>query len=338
VIDEGARIAHILDAPLAQTTGPVRGVVDWKRRFDHMQQHTGQHLLSAVLDDAFGWKTVSVHFGVDSSTLDVDAAAADSAKLPDAETRANAIVWENRPVQVSFEDSAAALGLRKPSDRSGEIRVVTIDGIDRSACGGTHVRGTAEIGPILLRRTERVKQGTRIEFVCGGRALARARADFRALSQVAQSLTCSLDEVGGILEAKLTAAREAESMLRKAERELDGHRARERYEAAGADARGTRRVVERRAHGALDDIRGLAHAVCAMPHAAFIGAIADSGAVIVGTSEDSGLEAGATLKRALSAAEGRGGGSPRMAQGTVAPARLESVLRAIATEWDGAGA
>ena len=337
VIDEGARIAHVLDAPLMQTTGTIHGRVDWPRRFDHMQQHTGQHLLSAVLDDAFGWKTVSVHFGTEVSTLDVDANGIDQERLVEAELRTNVIIWENRPVRVSFEDSATALGLRKPPDRAGEIRVVSIDDTDRSACGGTHVRATSEIGALLLRRTERVKQGTRVEFVCGSRALSRARADFRGLSQVAEALTCAPAEAASVLDARLAAARESESARRKVERELDGYRARERHAAAAPDARGVRRVVERCERGMLDDIRGLAHAVCALPRAAFIGAIADSGSLLVGTYEDSGLEAGTVLKRVLMAAGGRGGGSPRMAQGTVAPPQLEAVVQTIAAEWDRVG-
>ena len=333
VVDEDDRIAHLLDGPLDAAAGAVHGRVDWARRFDHMQQHTGQHLLSAVLEDLHGWKTVSVHFGDETSTLDVNTDAAPRARLDAAEDRANAVIAEARAVSVSFED-AAAPGLRKPSGRTGEIRVITIAGVDRSACGGTHVRGTGEIGALLLRRVEKVKQGTRIEFVCGARAVRRARADYAALSSIAQALSSSVDDAPSMVEAKLAAARDVEASRRRIERELDAYRARERYDAATPDARGVRRVIERRADGTLDDLRGLAHAVCALPRAAFVGTIAASGAVIAGTSEDSGLEAGAVLKRALGAAGGRGGGSPRMAQGAVGAEQGDAVVQAVLAEWD----
>src|SRR5688572_4941777 len=155
IIDEEERVAHVLAAPLAgRAVGDaVRGEIDWHRRFDHMQQHTGQHVLSAVFADLFGYETVSVHFGADRSSLDLDTGAIDAARLGDAERRANEIVWENRLVTVGFEDSATATGLRKPPPREGSLRIVTIEGVDRSACGGTHVRATGEIGAITLRGT-----------------------------------------------------------------------------------------------------------------------------------------------------------------------------------------
>jgi alanyl-tRNA synthetase len=334
VVDEESRIAHVLDAPIEARAGRVAGHVDWPRRFDHMQQHTGQHLLSAVLEDLYGWKTVSVHFGDASSTLDVGTDAVPRARLVAAEERANLLIAENRAVTVGFEDAASAAGLRKPSDRPGEIRIVSIADVDRSACGGTHVRATGEIGALLVRRTEKVKQGTRIEFLCGLRAAGRARADYDALAAIAQSVSSSVDDAAAVVGARLAAGQEAEAARRKLARELDGYRGRERYEGTAPDARGVRRVIERRADGTLDDLKGLAHAVCALPRSAFVGVVEPAGAVLVGTSEDSGLAAGAVLKAALEAAGGRGGGSPRMAQGAVPPANINSVMDAVLAAWD----
>ena len=338
VVDEESRVAHVLDVPLAQTSGAVEGHVDWERRFDHMQQHTGQHLLSAVLEDLFGWKTVSVHFGDQTSTLDVDTETVPRARLDAAGDRANLLIAENHAVTVAFEDAASAVGLRKPSDRTGEIRVVTIAEVDRSACGGTHVRATGEIGGLLLRRTEKVKQGTRIEFVCGRRAVARARADYAALSAIAHAVSSSVDDAAGVVASKLAAAHETEAAHRKLARELDAFRAHACYDSTVADGRGVRRVVERRDAGTLDDLRGFAHAWCALTRTAYVGTVeqgaGSGGQIVVGTSEDSGLVAGAVLKAALSAAGGRGGGSPRMAQGAVPGDKMESVVQAILEAWD----
>src|SRR5207244_1911109 len=175
VIDEDDRIAHLLESPLQ--AGEVEGRIDWNRRWDHMQQHTGQHLLSAVLIELFQIPTVSFHMGAAVSTIEVTAAALDPKKLEQAEERCAEICAEARPVLISFEDSTAELGLRKASARSGTLRIVTIDSLDRSACGGTHVRNTAEVDPILLRKLEKIRGNVRIEFVCGLRAVRQARSD-----------------------------------------------------------------------------------------------------------------------------------------------------------------
>ena len=142
VVDEGDRIAHVLAAPLPPGASNAEGSIDWERRFDHMQQHTGQHLISAVFEDLFGFSTVSVHFGPDYSTLDVESESVSRQQLLMTEARVNLLVGEARPVVVTFEDAATAAGLRKASDREGTLRVVSISGLDRSACGGTHVRST----------------------------------------------------------------------------------------------------------------------------------------------------------------------------------------------------
>ncbi|MBX6333127.1 MAG: hypothetical protein IRY91_14870 [Gemmatimonadaceae bacterium] len=330
VIDEGDRIAHVLATPLPADVEHVDARIDWARRFDHMQQHSGQHLLSAVFADRFGAPTVSVHFGAEVSTLDLDTPALGPDRLLAAEEHANAFVFENRPLHVSFEDAATATGLRKAPDRGGTLRIVTIDGIDRSACGGTHVRATGEIGPILIRRTERVRGALRVEFVCGGRAVRRARADHDALAAMAQSLSTSLDELPALVRTHAERLEEAERLAKKLDTELAAYRARERYEAASPDASGIRRVVERRATGSLDALRPMAQAFCAFPRAIFIGAIDAPPTVLLAASEDSGIDAARTLRAALTAAGGRGGGSPRLAQGTVpSAAQLDALIRAL---------
>jgi alanyl-tRNA synthetase len=148
VIDEDSRVLHlldhVLDAPVESQE--VEGHIDWPRRFDHMQQHTGQHLLSAVLEELFAIPTLSFHMGAELSTIEIGAGALDTSRIEQVEQRCAKIVSEARPVVITFDQASADLGLRKASERTGTLRVVAIDGIDRSACGGTHVRSTAEIG------------------------------------------------------------------------------------------------------------------------------------------------------------------------------------------------
>jgi alanyl-tRNA synthetase len=328
VIDEDEQIAHVLESPLGAGTHHVSASVDWTRRLDHMQQHTGQHLLSAVLADT-GRITESVHFGDTTSTLDV--AGEEPLDLVAAEYRANTLVSENRAIDVTFEDALAATGLRKRPDRTGIIRVITIDGLDRSACGGTHVRRTGEIGAILVRRAERTRGRTRVEFVCGLRAVQRARADLLALSTIAAGFSTGLDDAPGVVAD----ARAQVASLRREVDHLAGELARRdavaRYEASPPDGRGRRLVVERRQGGGVDALRQLALAVAAMEGAVFIGTSDDPPAVLLASSPSSGIDAGATLKAALNPLSGRGGGSPRLAQGSLPSADLlPSVIDSIA--------
>ena len=180
VVDEEDRIAHVLAAPL--TGDAVAGEIDWERRFDFMQQHTGQHLLSAVFEELFGFKTVSVHMGTDNCTVDLDAASVSEVQLAAAEMRCAEIIAQARPTAITFEDGAA--GLRKESARTGTLRVVSIDGVDRSACGGTHVRSSAEIGLVLTGKTEKIRSSTRVEFACGVLVTIRPRACAAARSRL----------------------------------------------------------------------------------------------------------------------------------------------------------
>lgn len=315
VIDEDDRIVHVLGAPLPAGDA-VSGRIDWARRFDLMQQHTGQHLLSAVFEDLFGHKTVSVHFGPDYSTLDLDTELVTHQQMLEAEARANALVGEARPVAVTFEDARTATGLRKPSDREGALRIVSIDAIDRSACGGTHVRTTAEIGPILLRSNENIRKATRIEFVCGQRAVLRARKDYESLRAIATSLSSSLDDAAGLVGAQADRLKESDSARKKLAQELATYRARERYDASAADATGVRTIVMRDA-ATMDDAKAIAQAAFALPKVVVVGAVAAPPSVLVAASEDSGVDAGKRLKATLAAVNGRGGGSPRLAQGSV---------------------
>jgi len=331
VVDEGERIAHVLAQPVSLTPGArVAGRIDWERRFDHMQQHTGQHLLSAVFVELFGLETVSVHFGAESSTLDLAAGALSPEQLEAAEARANALVWENRAVTVSYEHAAEAAGLRKRPEREGPLRIVSIDGVDRSACGGTHVRGTAEIGPVLIRGVERVRGNARITFVCGGRALCCARDDHALLTRLALDLSARPEEVPTLVAGLRERERELRAALRRAEEELAGFRARALYDRTSPDEDGVRRAVERYAAGGLEELRALAHAFITLPKAVLVAAVDEPPALLFAASEDSGINAGAALKAALAEVGGRGGGSARIAQGS-APDRasLEQVIRKL---------
>lgn len=329
VVDEEERVAHVLAVPY---TGPdaVHGVVDWPRRWDFAQQHTGQHLLSGTFEELFDWPTVSVHFGDVLSTLEIRTPGVSPAQLRRVEEHANALVAENRPVTVTFEDAAAvAARLRRPSMRTGTLRIVTIEGHDVSACGGTHVRATGEIGAILLRRAEKIRDNARIEFVCGARAIRRARADYDALSGIATSLSASVDEVTPLVQAQADEAKSLSSTNRKLTEEVAGYRARVQWEATPSGSDGVRRL--RGADGlSADELRAWATACAALPATVAAGAVRNSRTIAAAMSPDLNANAGALLKDALQRVGGRGGGSARTAQGTVPEdAHVDAVLSAV---------
>jgi alanyl-tRNA synthetase len=331
VVDEGDRIAHVLADALPNSPVAV-GHVDWTRRFDHMQQHTGQHLLSAVLATLFGEATVAVHFGRESSTLDLGSGSLSQSQIDDAEERANEIVVENRLVVTTFEKAGSVVGLRKPSGRTGILRVVTIENLDRSACGGTHVRGTGEIGSISIGKCERVRKALRVEFFCGFRAVRRARADRKLLGQLATHFSAGTEDLPRLVSSRAEDLKDSHSALREVQGRLDLCRARELYREAAPDATGIRRIIVRGSGERLEDLRGLAQAVASMPMAIFVGVVEFPATVVLAASQDTRVDAAEVLKGLLGAVGGRGGGSAGLAQGVLpGHSQLETVINSLRT-------
>ena len=295
-------IWHHLDGVL--TAAQVSGEIDFARRFDHMQQHTGQHLLSAVLRE-MGLETISFHLGRDWSTIDLAAAALSPAQLEEAEERANAEVVRNRPVDVHYEEAESAQGLRRPSGRGGLLRIVSIEGLDRSACGGTHVAATGEIGLIVLRRTEKVRQATRLEFACGRRARLLLRAELATMR--AQQL-----------QGQQRVA-ELEKERRRTLAELAAYRGRELYSSTPVGP-AARRIALRRLPVLDEAVRAEAKAYADCGPGLYL-AVAGR-AVLLAVSPESGLDARALLQPHVE----KGGGSPHLAQGTL---RAEDQLEAL---------
>jgi len=330
VVEEGESIAHITASPLA--ANEVEGMIDEVRRFDHMRQHTGQHLLSAVFVQLLGAPTVSFHLGAEVCTIDIQREALSAEDVRAVERRANEYVLENRPVTVEFRDAAGDLGLRKASGRSGEIRIVSIADLDRSACGGTHVRSSGEIGPIAIRRLDRIRGIVRVEFLCGMRAVIRARNDFEALSGVCRALSCPLDEAPLLVAAQQERLQTAEKARARLAAELAAAEGRDLWRNTQPDASG-RRAAERTVPALTDETRALASNFIAGGAAYFIARTDDPPGILLAASPDSGIHAGNVLKAALAKHGGRGGGSASMAQGS-APSReaIEAVRAELAGE------
>ena len=195
VRDEAESILHMVDAPLE--LAEVDCTLDWPRRFDHMQQHTGQHLLSAIFQTRFNLPTVSFHLGDEICTIDLRGLEPSEQTLSAAERAANEIIFEDRPVTVRYgtAEELSELGVRKQVDRDGVLRAIEISGVELQPCGGTHVRSTARIGMLAVRGCSKIRQDWRVEFLCGQRAESSARRDYQLLRQIAEEFGCAPGEV-----------------------------------------------------------------------------------------------------------------------------------------------
>ena len=313
VVEEDDRIAHVLDAPVRK--GEVASQIDWPRRFDHMQQHTGQHLLSAVWEELFQIPTVSFHMGSETSTIELGAPSLSARQMQQVEERCAEVVRESRPVGITFDEASSDLGLRKASERTGTLRVVSIEGIDRSACGGTHVRTSAEIGPILLRKTEKIRGNTRLEFVCGLRVLSQARTDFRTLQEISRQIALPANEAPAWAAAQIGRLAALDKANQRLASDLAQREGRDLWSVTSPDSDGIRRVTE---EGSIDEaVRARAQAFCAQGMALFLAISADPASLLLAASPDSGVHAGERVKAALTAAGGRGGGNAGLAQGSL---------------------
>ncbi len=337
VVDAGGEIVHVLGGA-APTGGPVagaavEGAIDWDRRFDHMQQHTAQHVLSAVFLRELGAETTSVHLG-ETSTLDLaitDLSPEDARRVEDAATR---IVFENRPVTVSFVDTAAAaaLGLRRLPRRAGPgrpgpgtLRVVEVADCDRSACGGTHVRSTAEIGLVLLRRWERTRGRVRVEFLAGWRAVRDYRWKHAFTSAWSARLSVGDRELADALDRLVRDAQQRERQLAEARRRLVGYEAAERLAGAAGAPKVVR--VELR-HRGVEEVRLLLREMTSRERCIVLAGLPDAGRLCFARSAGDGPEMSAVLGRACRAVGGRGGGTAEFAEGVV-PAG-DAVIQALA--------
>jgi alanyl-tRNA synthetase len=326
IVDEGDEIAHILALKPAEEV--VKGSVDWKRRFDHMQQHTGQHILSAAFEHAGGYKTVSFHLGSESATIDLDSDRVGSQQIEEAEEVANSVVFENRPVRISYRNAAEVqqLDLRKPTYREGDIRLVEVLGFDLSACGGTHVGSTGGVGNISIRKVDRAKGLARVEFLCGGRALRRSRRDYALLSEAGRLLSSGLESVPELITKQAQELREAVKLLQKQEENLAELEASELWQQAPqkGEVRTVRCVFES-TQGKKAKL--VAHAVGKQLGAvALIGVKGSPGALFFCQTPGAKANLADVMKQTLAKFGGKGGGSRDFAQGGLPEDQLEAAL------------
>jgi len=332
VADDQNEIVHWIAGDLQ---GPsVHGRIDWARRFDHMQQHTGQHILSQAFLKSLNAQTVSFHLGEELSTIDIDRPTLDAAQADEVEDLANQVVFADRPVLTSWAQPGElpTVELRKAPTVEKDIRIVEVEGFDRSPCGGTHCSRTGEVGPIAIRKLERRAQEVRVEFLCGWRAVRDYRWKTAAINQLALAFSVKDRELP---TAVLRLIQEATDSRREAERLRD-----ELLEAeaakllAEATSWNDTQVVRR----AFDDrdpqqVRKLA-SLLTSGHGtiALLGISGNDGRLVFACTEDSSADMAELMKQTCLAFGGKGGGQRRMAQGGGFPGGMVTKALDLASE------
>jgi alanyl-tRNA synthetase len=329
-------VLHILGGELVDDT--VNCVVDWQRRFDHMQQHTGQHILSQAFIEIADAKTVGFHMSADSITIDLDKLNLAAEVISRVEDKANALVFADRPVTARLMSmDEAGVRMRKLPERihTDGLRVIDIaDGWDVTACGGTHVSRTGEIGVIKVLRAEKRGDKTRVEFRCGGRALSVFRAQNALVNQLTALLTCSAEEVVPAITRLQDEIKGAQRDLKAAKSALLDAEAASLIAVTSLE-NGLRVVKMTLAERDVNDIRLLAAKLAQTPGViALFGVPGDKAHLVFARGEGVAHDMNALLKTALAAINGRGGGNASMAQGGGVPASTEQIERVLTAVAD----
>lgn len=313
--DDAGTVWHTLAAAL--TSDDVRGQIDWARRFDHMQQHHGQHLLSAAFEELFDLKTTAFHLGADYATIDLNGDVTEKQAIA-AEQRTNDLIWQDHAVNARFvsREELATIPLRKPPTVDGPIRVVSVDGFDHSACGGTHPRSTGGVGILHVKRRERRGSETRVEFVCGGRALNDLRVNGAMLTRLSQSFTVGIDGVEDVIARLRDQADVTRKRLDATMKRLLAHEARDLV-AHAERVTDTPVVHQVRSDLSLDEARVLAREVTSGGAIIVLGIGGEKPQMLIGRPEGSTLDCGKLVREVVTTFGGRGGGQPMMAQGGI---------------------
>ena len=332
---EDGRIVHYIEAEKAPAKGThVHGIIDPARRRDHMQQHSGQHVLSAAFVRLFQMPTVSFHMGEEYCSIDLDTPVLTQEQMVAAEKLANEIVTENRPVGVRFvtQEEAAGLGLRKlPPVERDKLRLIDIQDFDLTACGGTHVQSTGQIGCILLRKMEKARQGWRVEFVCGEHAISTARRDYSVLAEAAALFSAHIWElpqhVRKLQEELRTSRKQQERLIEEiAELHAQG------LLAQAPETNGRKLIARTFSDRDLAFIKLLAQKLTRLDShtIALLATTSGQPALIFAQATGQPFDMGALMKEAMAKLGGRGGGSKDLAQGGIPKATdLEPLLHEL---------
>jgi alanyl-tRNA synthetase len=328
VQDGEDRILHIVDRPVP--IGRLDGCIHWPRRFDHMQQHTGQHLLSAIFQERFGLVTVSFHLGEVVSTIDLRGPQPSPLVLEGAARAANAVIFEDREITVRYgtAEQFAELGVRKEVDREGILRAIEISGIDLQPCGGTHLRHTGQLGMILLRGCNKIRQDWRVEFVCGGRAEAAARSDAELISQVSVQLKCAPQDLSASVERLLREREASAKRLKALLPKVAESEAAALLSAALARPDGIRVIAQVLENVEPDYLQQLATALGKSEYVVALLADQLTGNIVLAQNPTAAKDMNALLRKTFEQFPGKGGGTKDFARGALStPSSAKNLIR-----------
>ncbi len=333
VRDDGDEIVHVVDR--RPGSPDVLGCINWPRRFDHMQQHSGQHLLSAMFQERFGRPTVSFHLGAELCTIDLRGPEPSDEILEGAERAANKIIFEDRPLTVRYgtAEDLAELGVRKEVERAGILRAIEIEGADLQPCGGTHVKTTGQIGTLLVRRCTKMRQDWRVEFVCGGRAERAARQDFLRLRTAAEKLSGALEEVVAGVERALSERDGNFKRMRALLERLAEIEAGQAVREAAPDSDGLR-VIHREFQDMEPEFLGyFATQVAKTERSIALLAELGTGQVLFAQHPSAAQDMNGLLKEVLAKVGGKGGGTRDFARGRLENATQTERALALAKDF-----
>ncbi|WP_108671057.1 alanyl-tRNA editing protein [Peribacillus acanthi] len=315
-------IRHYLHLPLATTSEIVDCSIDWNRRFDHMQQHAGQHILSAAFEEIYGFRTTSFHLGNELCTIDLDIKQLENHEASRVEAYANEIIINNHPIQAKWvtEEEAKALPLRKALSVTDEIRLVIIPDFDYNGCGGTHPNSTGQVQAIKILEWEKQKNGIRITFVCGIRVLNQLQAKHDTISKMKPLLNAPEEK---LLDAVTILKENAKSLEKELQATLDTIlevNAKQLIDDAELYKNETWKLVAESFEGkSMQDLQKLAKTMLAKTDEAMIVGLISiyegKLQVVVGRTGDVSVSMKTWIQSILSEIDGKGGGNDTFAQG-----------------------
>jgi len=317
VVEKNDSIVHVVDRPVLVSR--TEGCIHWSRRFDHMQQHTGQHLLSAVFQERFGLITVSFHLGEALSTIDLRGPQPLPIILEGAARAANGVIFEDREITVRYgtAEEFAQQGVRKQVERKGVLRAIEITGIDLQPCGGTHIRHTGQLGMILIRGCTKIRQDWRVEFVCGHRAESTARKDAALIERVSATLKCAPGDLSKSVERLLRERELSAKRLKSLLPKVAAADAAVLLASASARSDGIRIVAQVLEGVEPDYLQHLGSALAGTENVVAFLADGESGAVVFAQNPKCARDMNTLLKEMFEKFAGKGGGSKDFARGAL---------------------
>jgi alanyl-tRNA synthetase len=311
-------IRHFIEQPI-DVHNSIVGEIDWDRRYDHMQQHSGQHILSAAFEDMFGYKTVSFHLGKEICTIDLEISNLSEEDTDQAEALANKIILENRPIETKWVTKEELLNysLRKELSVSENIRLVIIPNFDYNGCGGTHPKSTGEVGSIKILDWEKQKKKIRVHFVCGNRVINQLHEKQKVIKGLTTVLNSPQEHMNEAATRLVQHSKELVKTIDELKNEILQYEAKDLI--VNVQQNNERKIVHVIfKNRPISELQQLARAIACMANdvlVLFISENEDKLQLVCSCGKDLDGNMNQLLKEVLPSINGKGGGNPSLAQG-----------------------